>query len=83
MKLKRNREDSTAVKVIKGVVTVLFILALLFIPAGTLHWPEAWLLLLLYFVMVSGVMVWMKTKAPGLLKPGAFGGWGFCNLGAS
>ena len=68
MKLKRNREDSSAVKVVKAVVTVLFILALLFVPAGTLHWPEAWLLLLLYFAMVSGVMIWMKTKAPGLLK---------------
>lgn len=68
MKLKRGREDSTAVKVIKGLVTVLFILALLFVPAGTLHWPEAWLLLLLYFAAVSGVMIWMKTKAPGLLK---------------
>ncbi len=68
MKRKRGREDSTAVKVIKGVTTILFILALLFVPAGTLNWPEAWLLLLLYFVMVSGVLIWMKIKAPGLLK---------------
>lgn len=68
MKRKRSREDSTAVKVVKGVATVLFMLVLLFVPAGTLHWPEAWLLLLLYFTMVSGVMIWMKKKAPGLLK---------------
>jgi protein-S-isoprenylcysteine O-methyltransferase Ste14 len=68
MKLKRDKEDSTAVKVIKAVVTILFILVLLFVPAGTLHWPEAWLLLLLYFAMASGVMIWMKSKAPSLLK---------------
>jgi protein-S-isoprenylcysteine O-methyltransferase Ste14 len=68
MKVKRDREDSTAVKVIKGVVTVLFMLVLVFVPAGTLHWPEAWLLLLLYLAAVTGVVVWMKTKAPGLLK---------------
>jgi len=68
MKLKRSREDSKAVKIIKGVVTVLFMLALLFVPAGTLHWPEAWLLLLLYLAAVSGVLIWMKIRAPDLLK---------------
>ncbi len=68
MKMKRGREDSTLVKVIKGVVTVLFMLALLFIPAGTLHWPEAWLLLFLYFAAVTGILIWMKIKAPDLLK---------------
>lgn len=68
MKLKQGKEDSTAVKIIKGVVTVFFILALLFVPAGTLKWPEAWILLLFYFTAVSGVLIWMKIKAPGLLK---------------
>lgn len=66
--MKRGREDSTAVKTIKGVVTVLFMLALLFVPAGTFQWPEAWLLLLLYFAAVTGVLIWMKIKAPDLLK---------------
>ncbi len=68
MKLKKGKEDSTAIKVIKGVVTVLFMLALLFVPAGTLRWPEAWLLLIFYLATVTGVMIWMKTNAPGLLK---------------
>jgi protein-S-isoprenylcysteine O-methyltransferase Ste14 len=68
MRLKRRREDSTAVKVIKGVVTALLMLALLFVPAGTLRWPEAWILLIFYFTTVTGVMIWMKTNAPGLLK---------------
>ena len=68
MKLKKGKEDSTAIKVIKGVVTVLFMLALLFVPAGTLRWPEAWLLLIFYLATVTGVMIWMKINAPGLLK---------------
>jgi protein-S-isoprenylcysteine O-methyltransferase Ste14 len=66
--MKRDKEDSTLVKVIKGVVTVFFILALLFVPAGTLNWPEAWLLLLLYFTAVTGIFIWMRTKSPELLK---------------
>ena len=66
--MKKGKEDSTLVKIIKGVVTVFFILALLFVPAGTLKWPEAWILLLFYFTAVSGVLIWMKIKAPGLLK---------------
>lgn len=68
MKLKKGKEDSTAIKVIKGVVTVLFMLALIFVPAGTLRWPEAWLLLIFYLATVTGVMIWMKINAPGLLK---------------
>ncbi len=68
MKQKQGREDSTVVKIIKGVVTVFFILALLFVPAGTLIWPEAWLLLFLYFTVVTGMLLWMKRKAPDLLK---------------
>lgn len=54
--------------IIKTVVTVLFLFALIFIPAGTLNWPEAWLLLLLYFTFVTGVIIWLKKKSPGLLK---------------
>jgi protein-S-isoprenylcysteine O-methyltransferase Ste14 len=68
MKMKKGKEDSIPVKVIKGVVTVFFILALLFVPAGTLQWPEAWLLLFLYFTAVTGVLIWMKRRAPDLLK---------------
>jgi len=68
MKQKQGKEDSIAIKVIKGVVTVLFMLALFFVPAGTLRWPEAWLLLIFYFATVTGVMIWMKINAPGLLK---------------
>jgi len=63
------REDASKAKIIiKTVVTILFLLALIFVPAGTLNWPEAWLVLLLYFAGVTGALIWMKKKAPGLLK---------------
>lgn len=68
MKMKQRKEDSTAVKVIKGVTTLLLMLVLLFGPAGTLRWPEAWFLLLFYLAAVTGIMIWMKIKAPDLLK---------------
>jgi protein-S-isoprenylcysteine O-methyltransferase Ste14 len=65
----RQREDASKAKIIiKTVVTILFLLALIFVPAGTLNWPEAWLVLLLYFAGVTGALIWMKKKAPGLLK---------------
>jgi protein-S-isoprenylcysteine O-methyltransferase Ste14 len=54
--------------VIRSVITILFMLALLFIPAGTLDWPEAWFFLLLYFSMVAVALIWIKKKTPGLFK---------------
>lgn len=59
---------SKASVIIRTITTILFILAVLFVPAGTLGWPEAWIFLLLYFTMVTGALLWMKKKAPGLLK---------------
>jgi len=59
---------SKASIIIRTVTTILIILAVLFIPAGTLNWPEAWAFLFLYFTMVAAALIWMKTKAPGLLK---------------
>lgn len=54
--------------IIRTVMTIIFALALLFVPAGTLDWPEAWFFLFLYLTMVTGALTWMKKKAPGLLK---------------
>ena len=68
LRMKQKEAASKAKIIIKTVVTILFILALIFVPAGTLNWPEAWLFLLLYFAVVTGVMIWMKKNAPGLLK---------------
>lgn len=66
--MKQNKEHSKAKIIIKTVVTVLFAVAVVFVPAGTLNWPEAWIFLLLYFVFVTAALIWMKKNAPGLLK---------------
>jgi protein-S-isoprenylcysteine O-methyltransferase Ste14 len=66
--MRQRREQSKAIIIIRTVVTVLFMFAVLFIPAGTLNWPEAWLFLFFYFTVVTVMMIWMKKKAPGLLK---------------
>jgi len=60
--------DPKKTRAVKLTFTIIFLLALIFIPAGTLHWPEAWILLLLYGTVVTGVMVWWKKNAPDLLK---------------
>ncbi len=41
---------------------------LLFIPAGRLDWPEAWILSLLYGSFLLAYVVWGTLKAPDLLK---------------
>jgi len=53
---------------LRAVTGVLLMPALLFIPAGTFHWPEAWLFILFYLAAVSGVMIWLKKRSPSLLK---------------
>ena len=54
--------------IIRAVLTTLLFLALIFIPAGTLNWPEAWIFILLYISIVSGVLLWLNKTSPGLLK---------------
>ena len=56
LKMKENKERSKAKIIIRVVVTVLFIFAVVFIPAGTFHWPEAWIFLVLYFVFVTAAL---------------------------
>jgi len=44
-------------RIVKTIVTLFFLLALVFVPAGTLNWPEAWLFLILYLLCVGGVVI--------------------------
>jgi len=53
---------------VRVIVTILFLLAIIFVPAGTLNWPEAWLLLIFYFFAVGGCLIWLKINDPELLK---------------
>lgn len=66
--MKQSDTPSKVRIILRTVISVLFSLAVIFIPAGTLHWPEAWLFLFLYFSFVTGALVWMKRHSPGLLK---------------
>ena len=59
---------SKAVIIGKAALSILFMLALFFVPAGTLEWPEAWLFIVFYLGAVSGLFLWMKKNSPGLLK---------------
>ena len=59
---------SKVMRAIKSAVTVIFLFVLIFVPAGTLCWPEAWLFLFFYFVVVLAVLIWWKKNSPGLLK---------------
>lgn len=54
--------------IIRAVTTALFILALIFVPAGTFRWTEAWIFLTLYALAVAAALIRMKKKAPDLLK---------------
>lgn len=62
------KKSSTVKKIVQGTVTIFFLIALFFVPAGTLNWPEVWLFLFLYFALVGGVVLWLKKNNPGLLK---------------
>jgi protein-S-isoprenylcysteine O-methyltransferase Ste14 len=45
----------------------IFALAL-FLPAGTLSWPAAWIFLLLFFGFFLAVNIWLFRHNPGLLE---------------
>ena len=66
--MKQSEGRSKAKIIIRVIVTIIFLFALIFVPAGTFNWPEAWLYLILYLVSVTGVLIWLKKNAPGLLK---------------
>jgi protein-S-isoprenylcysteine O-methyltransferase Ste14 len=66
--MEEHKIPSKPVIIIKVTFTILFMLAAIFVPAGTLKWTEAWLFLILYFSSVTGLMIWMKRHSPGLLR---------------
>ncbi len=60
--------SSKAAKIPKTVTAVVVMFALFFVPAGTLDWPEAWIFMGFYLVLIGGILIWLKTKNPGLLE---------------
>jgi protein-S-isoprenylcysteine O-methyltransferase Ste14 len=55
-------------RVVAVFVVILVMDLLLFVPAGRLDWPAAWILSLLYGVFLLAYAVWGTLKAPDLLK---------------
>jgi len=55
-------------RVVAVFVVILVMDLLLFIPAGRLDWPAAWILSLLYGVFLLAYAVWGTLKAPDLLE---------------
>jgi protein-S-isoprenylcysteine O-methyltransferase Ste14 len=53
---------------LRVTIGIVLLLAVLFVPAGTLRWPQAWVLLALYLSAVAGFFVWTKKRDPDLLK---------------
>ena len=63
-----NKEPSKLQTTVKIVIMIIFFMALIFVPAGTFKWLEAWIFLLLYFLFVAALVIWLKKNNPELLK---------------
>ena len=64
-----SNQDSSKLKItVKIVIMIISFMALIFVPAGTFKWLEAWTFLLLYFLFASAVVIWLKKNDPELLK---------------
>lgn len=50
------------------VVAMFFLAALLFVPAGTLDWPEGWLLLFLFACYFVPAGLWLGKHRPEIAK---------------
>ncbi|MGD2085490.1 MAG: isoprenylcysteine carboxylmethyltransferase family protein [Candidatus Aminicenantes bacterium] len=63
-----NKDSSKLIIPVKIVIMIIFFMALIFVPAGTFKWLEAWIFLLLYFLFVAALVIWLKKNDPELLK---------------
>ena len=52
--------------IFSSILAFLFILAVLFVPAGSLFWPSGWLFVVVFFVYAVFVGGWLKRNSPGL-----------------
>jgi protein-S-isoprenylcysteine O-methyltransferase Ste14 len=66
--MEKRKIPSKPLIIIRVVFTILFMLALIFVPAGTLKWTEAWLFIFLYFSATTWSIILMKRHSPGLLR---------------
>jgi protein-S-isoprenylcysteine O-methyltransferase Ste14 len=54
--------------VLRGILVLSILLVVFFLPAGSLDWPEAWLVLGGYLLVSLAAWAWMKKHDPGLLR---------------
>jgi protein-S-isoprenylcysteine O-methyltransferase Ste14 len=54
--------------IIRFVSGLIFVGAVLFGTAGTFHWPEAWVYIVIQFGWSAGLTVWLWSYDPELLK---------------
>lgn len=53
---------------INAALWILLIPALLFLSAGTLAWPAAWIFLAEYLISGLAIMLWLARRDPGLFR---------------
>lgn len=58
----------TPLNVANAVLWIALIAVLLFVPAGTADWPQAWVFLAEFVVVGAAITVWLARHDPGLLK---------------
>lgn len=56
-----------AASIIKIALSIIYV-ALIFVAAGTVHWPRFWFFLGFYVISTSAFLIWLKRRDPGLLK---------------
>jgi len=60
-------QESNLKLIVKVAFGIIFQVPLLFIPAGTFEWPEAWLFLFLFTCYALGATFYLKKHNPELL----------------
>lgn len=63
-----DNKNSKGKTIIQVAVGIFFLPVLLFIPAGTLNWPEAWLFLIIFLPWLGTILLWLMKNNPDLLK---------------
>ena len=59
--------NTRTASVLKLVASIAFV-GLIFVAAGTTAWPRLWFFLGFYMITISGLLLWLKRRDPGLLK---------------
>jgi protein-S-isoprenylcysteine O-methyltransferase Ste14 len=55
-------------KILQTIFSLILLLVLFFLPAGTLNWPEAWIFIGLFLLYTTAAVWWMKKNDPELYR---------------